>query len=267
MRAIVVDLPLLDSLKSICKTSFDHVEVDRKTDYCTNVAGSGSATRATGAADHAFDHFWKIIECSPGRGDIARRGEASADKEHRCLRVERIDGESSQFGSLRIVPQTQHIAGHSNIGRDTGVARVEFLCSLRIVQRALPFTAPAINPGTKRSRVGAVRLQFQCAVEFCQRILVLAMPPIKEQSQRKVRFRRSWSQRQSAVNEHLHLLQSRWRQRRNKPVSRQSSAREFCSGLGKVWIECQRLPVKRVGTIICVWGQTALCLVKLILTA
>src|SRR5262245_21163954 len=180
MRAIVVDLPLLDSLKSTCETSFGHVEVDRKTNDCTNVAGSGSATRTTGAPKHAFDHLWKIIECSPGRGDIARRGEASADKEHRRLCVVRIDGESSQFGLLRILPQTQHIEGHSNIRRDTGVARVEFLRTLRIVARALPLTAPAINPGAKGSRVGAVRLQFQCAVEFRQRIVVLAMTPIKE---------------------------------------------------------------------------------------
>src|SRR5215813_4230782 len=180
MRAIVVDLPLLDSLKSTCKTSFDHVEVDRKTNDCTNVAGSGSATRTTGAAKHAFDHLWKIIECSPGRGDIARRREASADKEHRCLRVVRIDGESSQFGSLRILPQTQYIVGRSNIGRDAGVTRVEFLRLLRIGQRALPFTAPAINPGAKRPRVGVVRLQFQRAIELCQRVVVLAMTPIKE---------------------------------------------------------------------------------------
>ena len=128
----------------------------------------------------ASDHLWKIIECSPRRGDIARRGKASQDKEHRCLRVVRIDGESSQFDSLRVLPQTQYIVGRSDIGRDTGIARVEFLRSLRIGQRALPFTAPAINPSGIRPRVGVVRLQFQRAVEFCQRVLVLAMTPIKE---------------------------------------------------------------------------------------
>ncbi len=180
MCAIVVDHPLLDSLKSIGETSFDHVEVNQRANNCTNVAGSGSATGAAGAAGDAFDHLWKIIECSPGRGDIARRGEASADKEHRCLRVVRIDGESSQFGTLRVLPQTQYIVGHSDIGRNAGVARVEFLCSLRIGQRALPLTAPAINPSAKRPRVGVVRLQFQRAVELCQRVLVLAMTPIKE---------------------------------------------------------------------------------------
>src|SRR5438034_10540135 len=130
MRAIVVDHPLLDSLKSIGETPFGHVEVSRPANDCTNVAGSGRATGAAGAAGDAFDHLWKIIECSPGRGDIARRAEASADEEHRCLRVVRIDGESSQFGSLRILPQTQHSTGHSNIVRHTVVARVEFLCSL-----------------------------------------------------------------------------------------------------------------------------------------
>src|SRR4029077_16553762 len=173
MRAIVVDHPLLDSLKSIGETSFDHVEVSRPANNCTNVAGSGSATGAAGTTGDTFDRLWKIIECSPGRVDIARRGQASVDKEHRCLRVVRIDGESSQFGSLRVLPQTQHIAGYSNIARDAGVTRVEFLRSLRIGQRALPFTAPAINPSAKRPRVGVVRLQFQCAVELCQRVLVL----------------------------------------------------------------------------------------------
>ena len=72
-----VDHPLLDSLKSIGETSFDHVKVSRPANDCTNVAGSGSATGAAGAARDAFDHVWKIIECSPGRGDIARSGEAS----------------------------------------------------------------------------------------------------------------------------------------------------------------------------------------------
>src|SRR6266404_8680671 len=123
MRTIVVDHFLLDSSKSIGETSFDHVEVDRPANDCTNIAGSGSATGAACAAGDAFDQLWKIIECSPGRGDIARRGEASADKEHRCLRVVRIDGESSQFGSLGVLPQTQYIVGHSNIGRDAGVTR------------------------------------------------------------------------------------------------------------------------------------------------
>src|SRR5215471_13392538 len=180
MRAIVVDHPLLDSLKSIGETSVSHVEVSRPANDCTNVAGSRSTTRAAGAAGDAFDHVWKIIECSPGRADIAGRGEASEDKEHRCLNVVWIDGESSQFGSLRILPQTQCIVGHSNIGRDAGVTRVEFLRLLRIDQRALPFTAPAINPSAKRPRVVVVRLQFQRAIELCQRVVVLAMTPIKE---------------------------------------------------------------------------------------
>src|SRR6476619_284629 len=115
MCAIVVGHPFLDSLKSIGETSFDHIEVNQRANDCANVAGSGSTTGAAGAAGDAFDHLWKIIECSPGRVDIARRGEASQDKEHRCLRVVRIDGESSQFGSLRVFPQTQYIVGRSNI--------------------------------------------------------------------------------------------------------------------------------------------------------
>src|SRR5205809_1559916 len=98
MCAIVVDHPLLDSLKSIGETSFDHVEVNRPGNDCTNIAGSGSATWTAGAAGNAFDEIWKIIECSPGRVDIARRGEASEDKEHRCLRVVR-DRKSTRLNS------------------------------------------------------------------------------------------------------------------------------------------------------------------------
>src|SRR5258708_33022561 len=97
MCAIVVDHPLLDSLKSIGETSFHHVEVSRPANDCTNIASAGSATGAAGAAGDAFDHLWKSIECSPGRRDIARRGEASADKGDSCLRVGRIDAERSQF--------------------------------------------------------------------------------------------------------------------------------------------------------------------------
>src|SRR4029078_608587 len=107
MRAIVVDGHFLDSLKRCGETSFDHVEVNRPANDYANIAGSGSATGAAGAAWGAFDQLWKIIECSPGRGESGRRGAASADKEHRCLRVVRIDAESSQFGSLRVLPQTQ----------------------------------------------------------------------------------------------------------------------------------------------------------------
>src|SRR5215469_793249 len=124
MCAIVVDHPLVDSLKSICETSFGHVEVSRPANDCSNVAGSGSATGPAGAAcaaRDAFDHLWKIIECLPSQVDIACRGETSEDKEHHCLRVVRIDGESSQLGALRILPQTQYTVGHSDIGRDAGV--------------------------------------------------------------------------------------------------------------------------------------------------
>src|SRR5262249_26199631 len=124
MRAIVVDYPLLDSLKSIGETSFHHVEVNRPANDCANVAGSGSATGTPSAARDALEYVWKIIECSPGRVEMARRGQASQDEEYRCLRVVRIDSESSQLGTFRVFPQTQCIAGHSDIGRDRGVARV-----------------------------------------------------------------------------------------------------------------------------------------------
>src|SRR5260370_19238476 len=100
MCAIVVDHPLLDSLKSIGETSFGHVEVSRPANDCANVAGSGSAAGAAGAAGDAFDHLWKIIECSPGRVDITRRCKSSQDKEHRFPRTVRIYATRSQIAAL-----------------------------------------------------------------------------------------------------------------------------------------------------------------------
>ena len=47
----------------------------------------------------------------------------------------------------------------------------------------------------------------------------------------------------------------------------QATPRELRSGFGKVWIACQRLPVKRVGPIIGACGQAALSLPKLILAS
>jgi hypothetical protein len=92
----------------------------------------------------------------------------------------RIDSESSQFSTLRILPLTQSLISPSNIGRDSGIARIKFLRSLKIGQRALPFTAPTVNRRTSESCQSIVGLQLQRAVELRQRILVLAMTPIKE---------------------------------------------------------------------------------------
>src|SRR5215470_8671914 len=118
MRTIVVDHVLFDSLKGIGKTSFDHVKINRPAGDCADFAGSGSATRAGGATGDVFDHIWKTFERSSGQVDIARPVEASAEQKQDCQRVARINGESSQFGPLRVLPLTQCIVGHSYIARD-----------------------------------------------------------------------------------------------------------------------------------------------------
>src|SRR4029453_8127176 len=127
-----------------------------------------------------LDCLWKTIEGSPGRLDIARRTEASEKKACRCKRVVRIDGESSQFSMLSILPQTQCPVSPSDIGWNLGVARIELLRPLIIHQRALPFTAPAVNGRAVESSQSIVGLQLQCAVELRQRVLILATPVIKE---------------------------------------------------------------------------------------
>src|SRR6185369_6584560 len=81
-----------------------------------------------------------------GRADVARRDEASHEKRCRCPRVVWIDGESSRFGTLSILPHTQCRIRRSDIRGDLGVAWIEFLRSLMIGQGALPFTAAAVDP-------------------------------------------------------------------------------------------------------------------------
>src|SRR5262245_12738532 len=144
MRTLIVDRRLLDTPQSIGKTSFDHIEINRPTNNCANLAGSGSATGPAGASGNVLDQVWKTTQRLSGRVDVTGPVETSAEQKQRCQRVVRIDGESSQFGLLRILPHPQRVVGHSDIGRDPGVARVELLRSLRIGQRALPFTTPAI---------------------------------------------------------------------------------------------------------------------------
>src|SRR5260370_26379291 len=138
MPTIVVARLLLESLESIGETSFNDVEINSRIDDSCNVAAvDGDETKV--------EAFWKTTKSSPGRVHVARRVEASTEKICRCDRVVRIDGESLPFGTLRILPKTQRQISHSDIGRDLGVARVEFLRSLRIGQRARPFTAAAVN--------------------------------------------------------------------------------------------------------------------------
>jgi hypothetical protein len=50
-------------------------------------------------------------------------------------------------------------------------------------------------------------------------------------------------------------------------VAKQPGIGELRSSHGKIWIACQRLPVKRVGTVKGVCGETALGLAKLILAS
>src|SRR5436305_994842 len=87
MCAIVVDHPLLDSLKSIGETSFDHVEVNRPGNDCTNIAGPGSATR-TPSAKWASDELAASAR-APSMTDIPSSDPAGAK------------GETSQCGDSR----------------------------------------------------------------------------------------------------------------------------------------------------------------------
>jgi hypothetical protein len=69
-----VDHLLLESLKSICKTSFHHVEINPDTNDTYHIAAYTNATseRLTGLS--------KIIESSPSRVNIACFAEARAEK-------------------------------------------------------------------------------------------------------------------------------------------------------------------------------------------
>src|SRR6266446_596796 len=182
MPTIIIGHLLLDSLKSIGETSFDDLEINSRIDDACNVA-------AVEDGINEVDPLWKTIERSPGRVDIARRVEAGDEKIQGCQREVRIDSERSQFGPLRILPQTQCHISRSDSLWDLGVVRIEFLRPLKISQRALPFAAPTVDTRAILSSQRIVGLQLQCAVELRQRVLVLAMPVIKEHPQRQVRFR------------------------------------------------------------------------------
>ena len=73
MVEIVTDHLLLESLESIGETSFDDVEINSRIDAACNVA-------AVDDGINEVDALWETIKSSPGRGDIARRVEASAEK-------------------------------------------------------------------------------------------------------------------------------------------------------------------------------------------
>ena len=175
VREIVVDHPFLELLKSLSETSFDDVEISPDTSETYHIAAC-----TVPRLSHRFNGVRKTIEGSPGRVDIACRVEASAKKGYRCGYVVGIDGESAQCAVLRIPPLTQCQISHSNSGRDLGIARVEFLRSLRIRQRMLPFAAAPIDPRAICSGQSIVGLQFQRSVELPQRILVLAMPIVEK---------------------------------------------------------------------------------------
>src|SRR5262249_23499709 len=98
---IVIDRSPLESVESIGETSLDDVQINRQGDDNGNVAARSGAARRSDPYG-----VWKTIESSLGRVDIPRGVKANIGKESRCERVVRIDGESSQFGTLRIFPQT-----------------------------------------------------------------------------------------------------------------------------------------------------------------
>src|SRR5262245_31482471 len=175
MRTIVIDHFLLESLESIGETSLDDVEIDPRIEDICNVA---ACSNAAASCTH-LDALWKTIESSLGRVDITRRVEARVGKNCRCECVVRIDSESSQFSMLRVVPQTQLLVSHSDIERNQAIARVECLRSLEFSQRALPFTAPAIDIRATLLSQSIVRLQLERPVEFRKRYLVLAITKIK----------------------------------------------------------------------------------------
>src|SRR5712691_11346495 len=143
MAEIAIAYLLLESLESIGKTSFHDVEINRHANDSTNVADSRSASRGD-----ALGRFWKTIESSPGRVDIARFVEASDEKLQRCRGLVRIDGESSQFRSLRILPLTKRLISLSDSGRVPSIARIEFLRSLK----NRPASAPIHRGGGKPTR-------------------------------------------------------------------------------------------------------------------
>ena len=156
--------------------SCDYAEIKPNTNDTCNIAARISAA----AIQTDLDDLWKTIDSSHGRVDITCRVKASVEKIKRCTRVVRIDGESSQLGTLRIFPQTQCSVGLANLGRGYGVARIQPLRPLQIRKRALPFPPPAVDVRTILSGQSIVRLQLQRAVELRQRVLVLAMTPVKE---------------------------------------------------------------------------------------
>src|SRR5437762_13706607 len=82
MAKIVTDHLLLETLKSIRETSFDYVEINPDAAETCNIAAcSEPFPRERPRA------FWKTIERAPGRANVARRGDARAEKSRRRLEV------------------------------------------------------------------------------------------------------------------------------------------------------------------------------------
>src|ERR1043166_919633 len=113
MLTIVLSRFLLESFESITETSLDQVEINRDTDGLNNVHAALISARPE-AAEITFDVLWKTIEDSPRRLGIARCIEVGLEKSIRCALVVRIHGESSQFSTLCILPQTHWLVSVSN---------------------------------------------------------------------------------------------------------------------------------------------------------
>src|SRR5262245_10071113 len=114
MLTIVRSRFLFERLESITETSLEQVEINRHTDDIQNVRGSLTISARVEAAETALDVLWETIEDSSGGVDIARRIEASLEKNIRCAAIVRIHRKSSQFSALSILPQTQCLVIGSN---------------------------------------------------------------------------------------------------------------------------------------------------------
>src|SRR4029450_7486647 len=98
MAKIVTDHLLLESLKSIRKTSLDYVEINPDATKPRYIAACSDPF-----ARYRLSALRKTYESSPGRVNVTRRVEASDEKSRRCLHVVRIDSERSRFPPLRLL--------------------------------------------------------------------------------------------------------------------------------------------------------------------
>src|SRR5262249_60473229 len=102
MLNVVIDCLLVESLESIGEMSLNHVEVNRRLRDIRN--GAAASAIADGVAEAEADVLWKTLESSLGGLDLARFAEANVEQDSCCDGIVRIDGQSSQFSTVRILP-------------------------------------------------------------------------------------------------------------------------------------------------------------------